>query len=79
MSFAHIFLRPAMINIVFLICLTEVLMNTKTETSDLKWTIFSHAKPEVCNPGLTLFSVFLTDLVVTGDFWLSAVPLLLCL
>ncbi|XP_041864122.1 ephrin type-B receptor 4a [Melanotaenia boesemani] len=24
----------------------EVLMNTKTETSDLKWTIFSHAKPE---------------------------------
>uniref|UniRef100_A0A8C9ZQ64 receptor protein-tyrosine kinase n=1 Tax=Sander lucioperca TaxID=283035 RepID=A0A8C9ZQ64_SANLU len=25
---------------------TEVLMNTKTETSDLKWTIFSHAKPE---------------------------------
>uniref|UniRef100_A0A8D3AP55 receptor protein-tyrosine kinase n=2 Tax=Scophthalmus maximus TaxID=52904 RepID=A0A8D3AP55_SCOMX len=25
---------------------TEVLMNTKTETSDLKWTIFSNAKPE---------------------------------
>uniref|UniRef100_A0A672H3G8 receptor protein-tyrosine kinase n=1 Tax=Salarias fasciatus TaxID=181472 RepID=A0A672H3G8_SALFA len=24
----------------------EVLMNTKTETSDLKWTIFSRAKPE---------------------------------
>lgn len=24
----------------------EVLMNTKAETSDLKWTIFSHAKPE---------------------------------
>ncbi|XP_027129739.1 ephrin type-B receptor 4 [Larimichthys crocea] len=24
----------------------EVLMNTKTETSDLKWTIFSNAKPE---------------------------------
>lgn len=30
--------------------LTEVLMNTKTETSDLKWTIFSTAKPEVRNP-----------------------------
>ncbi|KAK5887555.1 hypothetical protein CesoFtcFv8_016150 [Champsocephalus esox] len=24
----------------------EVLMNTKTETSDLRWTVFSHAKPE---------------------------------
>uniref|UniRef100_A0A672GU70 receptor protein-tyrosine kinase n=1 Tax=Salarias fasciatus TaxID=181472 RepID=A0A672GU70_SALFA len=30
---------------------SEVLMNTKTETSDLKWTIFSRAKPEVRNPG----------------------------
>ncbi|CAI5643746.1 ephrin type-B receptor 4a [Oreochromis niloticus] len=24
----------------------EVLMNTKTETSDLKWTVFSHARPQ---------------------------------
>lgn len=30
---------------------SEVLMNTKTETSDLKWTIYSTSKPEVCNPG----------------------------
>ena len=36
-------------------------MNTKAETSDLKWTIFSHAKPEVCNPSSTMSSVFLTQ------------------
>uniref|UniRef100_A0A3B3ZUA8 receptor protein-tyrosine kinase n=1 Tax=Periophthalmus magnuspinnatus TaxID=409849 RepID=A0A3B3ZUA8_9GOBI len=31
---------------VFYISSTEVLMNTKSETSDLRWTIFSRAKPE---------------------------------
>lgn len=35
-------------------------MNTKTETSDLKWTIFSTAKPEVHNPSFTMLSVLLT-------------------
>lgn len=43
--------------------LTEVLMNTKTETSDLKWTIYSTARPEVRNPGFTLLSVLLTRTV----------------
>uniref|UniRef100_A0A3B4Z2T4 receptor protein-tyrosine kinase n=1 Tax=Stegastes partitus TaxID=144197 RepID=A0A3B4Z2T4_9TELE len=39
---------PAATDIIFSIFFffTEVLMNTKTETSDLKWTIFSRAKPE---------------------------------
>lgn len=46
---------------------TEVLMNTKTETSDLKWTIFSRAKPEVCNPSFTMLSVFLTQ----TSWWLG--------
>lgn len=36
-------------------------MNTKTETSDLKWTIFSNAKTEVRNPSLTDLSVLLTQ------------------
>uniref|UniRef100_A0A3B4TUE2 receptor protein-tyrosine kinase n=1 Tax=Seriola dumerili TaxID=41447 RepID=A0A3B4TUE2_SERDU len=41
-----IFMCPAVSDMIFLIFFAEVLMNTKTETSDLKWTIFSHAKPE---------------------------------
>lgn len=45
-------------------------MNTKTETSDLKWTVFSRAKPEVRNPGFAVLSVFLTQtlVVVRGAF-----------
>uniref|UniRef100_A0A3Q3L551 receptor protein-tyrosine kinase n=1 Tax=Labrus bergylta TaxID=56723 RepID=A0A3Q3L551_9LABR len=29
-----------------LFCVSKVLMNTKTETSDLRWTIYSNTKPE---------------------------------
>lgn len=54
-------------------------MNTKTETSDLKWTIFSTAKPEVRNPSFhRVIYITNTDCVAAGDFcWLPAVPLLL--
>ncbi len=76
MSFLH---SPAVSDILFHLFFTEVLMNTKTETSDLKWTIFSNAKPEVRNPSLTKLSVTNSDLVVTGSFWLPALPLLLWL
>ncbi len=53
-------------------------MNTKTETSDLKWTVFSNAKPAVRYLELHhVICITNTELVVTGDFWLPAVPLLL--
>lgn len=58
MSFLYFLLTDVMF--LFNIFLTEVLMNTKTETSDLKWTIFSTAKPEVRNPRFTMLSVLLT-------------------
>lgn len=49
---------------------TEVLMNTKSETSDLKWTIFSRARPEVCNLSFSMLSVFLTQTsMVTGGIF----------
>lgn len=72
MSVRHvIFIFPAEISCPFIcslnIFLTEVLMNTKTETSDLKWTIFSTAKPEVRNPSFTMLSVLLTRTV----WWLG--------
>ena len=58
----HFFLYfPLWVILYFLIFFTEVLMNTKTETSDIKWTIFSRTKAEVCNPSFTVLSVFLTQ------------------
>lgn len=58
MSFFYFLLTDVMF--LFNLFLTEVLMNTKTETSDLKWTIFSTAKPEVRNPSFSMLSVLLT-------------------
>lgn len=53
-------------------------MNTKTETSDLKWTIYSTARPEVRKSRLLrVICITDTDCVTTGDFWLPTVPLLL--
>lgn len=48
-------------------------MNTKTETSDLKWTTFSLARPEVRNPSLRrVVCITDTDRAATAGDFLSA-------
>lgn len=48
-------------------------MNTKTETSDLKWTIFSTAKPEVRNPSFRrVICITNTDCVAARGFLLAS-------
>lgn len=48
-------------------------MNTKTETSDLKWTTFSPARPEVRNPSLRcVVCITDTDRAATSGDFLSA-------
>lgn len=54
------FLLLVMCVVLFHLFLTEVLMNTKTETADLKWTVFPNTKPEVSNSSRTMLSLLQT-------------------